>query len=178
MKINNPRGLNNSPLITLDILKKQLDTLSAAITNAYEALLVGDDPTAELGQYGYVPLTSSHVIDPKYYDDRSVKIQKYQFTTDEMNASSGYVDNYSGTSYITLDVEIPGFVLKTEDAADNKTFLTECEYTPSTTVLFVTLPASSEIATEPLSTWTFNAYSLENSDGSSVEISTDTLNLP
>ena len=52
MKISNLRGLNNSPLITLDMLKKQLDMLQST----FEKLLTGDNPSAVLSNNGYVPL--------------------------------------------------------------------------------------------------------------------------
>ena len=112
MKISNPRGLNNSPLITLDMLKKQLDALSATITNAYTDILTDKD-AIPLSEYGYAPLNEYHKIDSQYYD--SVQINKYEFSTSSMTASPGYTDDFSGNSYITLEKEIPGFVLKIED---------------------------------------------------------------
>ena len=171
MKISNPCGLNNSPLITIDILKKQLDELSAAFTN----ILVGDELSATLSEYGYVPLNNNHKIDEKYYDNYSTgasfKLKNYEFSTSGMTAISGYIDEYSKNAYITLNQEIPGFVLKVEDKADSKTILTECDYTDSgNTVLYITLQSDSPSAIQPLSSYTFTAFSLLNADGSPLII--------
>lgn len=165
MKISNPRGLNNSPLITLELLKTQLDALSAAVVNT----LVGDEPSATLGEYGYVPLNDSFKIDAKYYE--TVNLKSYEFSTSGMTAEPGYADQFSGHSYITLSKEIPGFVLKVEDKADGRTILTECEYTDDgNTVLYVSLQSESLSATQPLSSYTFHAYSLLNADGTPLTI--------
>ena len=127
MKISNPRGLNNSPLITLDMLKKQLDMLQST----FEKLLTGDNPSAVLSNNGYVPLNDQNKIDTKYYD--CIQINTYDFSTSSMIASPGYYDDLLQISYITLEKEIPGFVLQIENAADNKTITTECEYTANGT---------------------------------------------
>lgn len=169
MKISNPRGLNNSPLITLDMLKKQLDALSAAFTD-----ILTDENAIPLSEHGYAPLNEYHKIDSQYYD--SVQINKYEFSTSSMTATPGYVDDFSGNSYITLEKEVPGFVLKIEDVADGKTVMTECEYTDDgKTSVFISLAADSLSATQPLSAYTFTAYSLLGSGGSPIRFPTSSI---
>ena len=162
MKISNPRGLNNSPLITLDMLKQQLD----ALQKAFENILTGDEAIA-LSNNGYVPFNDKHKIDTNYYD--TVKINKYEFSTSSMIASPGYTDDFSGNAYITLQKEVPGFVLKIEDISDRKNIITECEYTDDgKTNVYVSLAADSISATQPLSTYTFVAYSLLGAGNSPI----------
>lgn len=174
MKISNPRGLNNSPLITLDMLKKQLDILQST----FEKLLTGDNPSAVLSNNGYVPLNDQNKIDTKYYD--CIQINTYDFSTSSMIASPGYYDDLLQISYITLEKEIPGFVLQIENAADNKTITTECEYTANgTTKMFVSLPAESLSASQPFpsASYSFTAYSLLGEGGIPISLSSSSINI-
>ena len=97
-----------------------------------------------------------------------------------MIASPGYYDDLLQISYITLEKEIPGFVLQIENAADNKTITTECEYTANgTTKMFVSLPAESLSASQPFpsASYSFTAYSLLGEGGIPISLSSSSINI-
>ena len=60
-------------------------------------------------------------------------------------------------------------MLKIEDTSDGKNIITECEYTDDgKTNVYVSLAADSISATQPLSTYTFVAYSLLGAGNSPI----------